>query len=162
MSIARRSLFAVALAPLLLFFIGGCGGGGARYVMQDQYGGVVAIPANNNSWPNHYRDEAAKLMKQKCPQGYDIVQEGEVGWALSRREHRAQTEYQITFRSKTAPPVGPPINVVVPTAGRVLVPPPGSVGPPVMPPSGAVPIPTRVVVPPSSGLPPAPIPVGSP
>src|SRR5215472_4112557 len=67
---------AVLLVPLALAGLSGCGG--ARYIVQDQDGGVVAIPSNTNYWPMHYRDEAEKLMKQKCPQGYIIDREQEV------------------------------------------------------------------------------------
>jgi hypothetical protein len=49
----------------------------ARYVQVDQNSGVVSIPANTNTWPNYYRDHAETLMRQKCPQGYEVVCEKE-------------------------------------------------------------------------------------
>jgi hypothetical protein len=76
MTLASRMRTILLVAPLFLIAAGGCGG--ARFVGQDQYGGVVAIPANNNYWPTHYREEAEKLMAQKCPQGYVIDHEEEV------------------------------------------------------------------------------------
>ena len=63
-----------ALAVLLAV----CGCTQARYVMTDQYGGVVAIPNNSNSWPSYNRKHAEELMARQCPQGYVIEQEGVV------------------------------------------------------------------------------------
>jgi hypothetical protein len=62
--------------PLILVGLTGCGG--ARMVSSGPNGGVVAIPSNTDAWPLHYRQEAEKLMAQKCPQGYTIDQEEEV------------------------------------------------------------------------------------
>jgi hypothetical protein len=39
--------------------------------------GVVAIPSNTNSWPNYYHNQAEELIRQNCPNGYEIVQEEE-------------------------------------------------------------------------------------
>jgi len=50
----------------------------ARMVECDRDGGVVAIPNNTNMWPTYYRDNALKLIQEKCPQGYEIVRESEV------------------------------------------------------------------------------------
>jgi hypothetical protein len=49
----------------------------ARFVQVQQSGGVVAIPANTNDWPNYYRDHALSLIAQKCPNGYVIFEEKE-------------------------------------------------------------------------------------
>jgi hypothetical protein len=49
----------------------------ARYVKTDQGSGVVAMPANTNCWPTYYRDHAEALMRQKCPNGYEVVGEEE-------------------------------------------------------------------------------------
>jgi hypothetical protein len=35
------------------------------------------MPANTNCWPNYYRDHAEALMRQKCPNGYEVVREEE-------------------------------------------------------------------------------------
>jgi hypothetical protein len=66
--------------PYLIMLLGitswiGCAN--ARYVQVDQNAGVVSIPANTNTWPNYYRDHAEALMRQKCPQGYEVVYEEE-------------------------------------------------------------------------------------
>lgn len=65
----------LACLPLVLLTVG-CQS--ARLVSADSQGGCVAIPANSNGWPGHYRDEATKLMRQQCPAGYVIVKEEEV------------------------------------------------------------------------------------
>jgi hypothetical protein len=49
----------------------------ARYVTTDTDAGVVAMPANTNCWPNYYRDHAEALIRQKCPNGYEVVCEEE-------------------------------------------------------------------------------------
>lgn len=63
---------------MLVSLVGLVGCAGARHVQFDQGQGVVAIPANTNSWPNHYRDQAEKLMRERCPNGYEIIREEEV------------------------------------------------------------------------------------
>src|SRR5262249_15255416 len=123
-----KTLAGVAVSGLLLVLACGCGG--ARMIYQDQNGGVVAIPSNQNYWPFYYRDEADKLMRAKCPHGYDIVREEEVAVGKvttntentntetreiqSRRrpgtatatatsltsETHDKTEYRITFQAK--------------------------------------------------------------
>ncbi len=50
----------------------------ARIVEVTPQGGVVAIPSNSNSWPNYYRDQAEELMRERCPDGFEIVEEKEV------------------------------------------------------------------------------------
>jgi hypothetical protein len=62
----------------LPFVLGLVGCGGARYVSQEPKGGIVAIPFHTNSWPSYYQDQAEKLMKAKCPNGYVIDVEGPV------------------------------------------------------------------------------------
>ena len=58
-----------------LFFAAGCAK--ARHVQINGGTGTVAIPANTNTWPNYYRKQAEDLMRQKCPNGYEIVAEEE-------------------------------------------------------------------------------------
>src|SRR3954462_10714854 len=66
------------LAPALLLAAAvGCGSS-ARLINGTPDGGVVAIPSNSNYWPLKYRDDAEKLMAQRCPNGYEIVSEQEV------------------------------------------------------------------------------------
>jgi hypothetical protein len=50
----------------------------ARFVQVGQDGGVVAISNNSNRWPTYNRDRAMALIKEKCPNGYEIVAEEEV------------------------------------------------------------------------------------
>src|SRR5262245_3131967 len=118
-------------AALLLVAVTGCGS--ARLIHATPDGGVVAIPSNSNDWPNHYRREAETLMAQRCPNGYDVIEEGET---------RRGREYRITFRSRDARPV--PVLQPQPELRPV------STLPPSPPPS-----------PPPPGLPPRPVPVGS-
>ena len=49
----------------------------ARHVQINGGTGTVAIPENTNTWPNYYRKQAEDLMRQKCPNGYEIVAEEE-------------------------------------------------------------------------------------
>ena len=70
----RNTLTALFFALLLPFFIG-CN---ARQVIRERDYGVVAIPANSNAWPFHYRDKATKIMSEHFPEGYEIVREEEV------------------------------------------------------------------------------------
>src|SRR4051794_29118516 len=85
------------LAPALLLAAAvGCGTS-ARLIQGTPDGGVVAIPSNSNYWPSKYRDEAEKLMAQRCPNGYDIVSEQEavVGKTATTSEnvdHRAPSD----------------------------------------------------------------------
>src|SRR5882672_790752 len=113
MSTAMRVRAALLLAPLFLAGTIGCGS--ARYVMQDQHGGVVAIPSNNNSWPTHYRDEAEKMMKQKCPQGYVIEREEEVvvGQTTTDKTDTDTKSYDLPGGRKS-----PPSTLTTTTTGR--------------------------------------------
>jgi hypothetical protein len=121
------SLVRLLPAALLLAAVTGCGS--ARLIHATPDGGVVAIPSNSNTWPMKYRDEAEKLMARRCPNGYDIVDEGEVVVGKKSTTNEAidrtgpknsgsgqsdqttiskvttvsdQTEYRITFRSRDA------------------------------------------------------------
>lgn len=70
-----RCYLAVFLAAAAAVSLAGCAR--ARIVETSQDGGVVAIPANTNRWPNYYRRQAEKLIHEKCPEGYEIVEEEE-------------------------------------------------------------------------------------
>ena len=59
-------------ALVLLLANGGCGG--ARLVVIEPHGGVVAVPRDTAA----NREKAKALMEQRCPGGYDIVREEEV------------------------------------------------------------------------------------
>jgi hypothetical protein len=131
--------------------------------------GVVAIPQNDNIWPEKNREHAEALIKEKCPHGYTILDEhevvmgGETDHLVTRvgymhvheTTYHPRTEWQIVFRSADALPVvaaslpTPPLPTPPPTA---IIPTRGMLPPPT---------PAAVVTPPTPpGLPPAPIPVG--
>jgi hypothetical protein len=65
------------LLVALIAVVGLTGCAKARFIETSPGCGVVAIPANTNTWPNYYRDQAEALIRQKCPNGYEIVGEGE-------------------------------------------------------------------------------------
>ena len=71
----RRQNAFLLVASIGLSVLTGCAN--ARYVKTDQYSGVVAMPSNTNCWPTYYRDHAEALMRQKCPNGYEVVAEEE-------------------------------------------------------------------------------------
>jgi hypothetical protein len=151
------SIRMLAPATLLLAAAVGCGSS-ARLINGSPDGGVVAIPSNSNYWPLKYRDEAEKLMAQRCPNGYEIVSEQEVvvGKTSTTNENvdrrsptssrykveqtststttsvNDQTEYRITFRARQQQ------SAVMQTSGTVPVTPPSS---------------------PLGGLPPRPLPI---
>lgn len=139
----------------------GCGG--ARYVSVEDSGGIVAIPRNTDTWPEHYRAKADELMLKKCPQGYVIDHEEEVVTGTTQRTHTNtnttgdptlaalhiapvkheteqstdyvnHTEWRIWFHAKGATP--PPAPLASVPAGHVPMPPP-----PAIVPAGYVPIP---------------------
>ena len=45
--------------------------------LRTQAGGVIAIPANSDTWPFHYRRKAEEILARECPQGYEIELEEE-------------------------------------------------------------------------------------
>lgn len=57
------------------FGLAGCSS--ARYVLRESDRGIVAIPANTNTWPWKHRDDAEKLMQQHFPVGFQINREAE-------------------------------------------------------------------------------------
>jgi hypothetical protein len=96
------------LLPTALLLVAAVGCGSAHLVHATPDGGVVAMPSNSDSWPFYHRQEAEKLMAQRCPNGYQIVEE-----RLERRGD--QPEYRITFRGIDVPspaPPGPPVRTV--------------------------------------------------
>ncbi len=76
------------------FLFSGCAS--ARVVETTSAGGVVAIPANTNSWPFYHRDKAVALMAQNAPDGYEIVREEEAVSGVQRHT-------TIDKRTKPAP-----------------------------------------------------------
>jgi hypothetical protein len=54
-----------------LLGLNGCASS-ARYVTKSSNGGIIAIPANTNSWPGYYHNQAEELMKAQFPDGYVV------------------------------------------------------------------------------------------
>ena len=95
---------AVCCASLLAIATG-CSSG--RYVMRNGDRGIVAIPANTNSWPTRNWDHATELMSQHFPEGFEIEHEEEVviGQTTSYGENLqndvAQVAKNVTVHSGT-------------------------------------------------------------
>ncbi len=152
------------LLALVVLLAGGCGQ--ARYVMKDQWGGVVAIPNNSNRWPAYNRKHAEELMAQQFPQGYVIEGENEVVVGQQSQVHttadpfmlspfggetqmvsrRNLTEWHIRFRAKDAPKNLAPLALV--PNGQ---PPAASTKPP----------PAPIALTSGTSLPPEPVPVAA-
>jgi hypothetical protein len=140
-----------------------CGCNNARLVRWDGASGVVAIPHNDNAWPDKNREHAEEIMKEHCPRGYaimseeDVVVGGTVDHTVARvgymRVHETsyhpEHEWHITFRSADVPP------------NSILAPPPPGIPAPLVPASAIVPASPPAAAPPApAGLPPMPVPVG--
>ena len=105
----RSWLRTLPLACLLF----GLGCSSARMVSWTGNEGVVAIPRDSDVWPCYSRTAADKLMIEKCPGGYEIIEKGEVvagkavlatgGTSTTRTQMTDSTEYRIKFRSVPAP-----------------------------------------------------------
>ena len=92
------------------FGLWGLACGAARFVTVDGNGGVIAMPANNES----SREKAMKMMTDKCANGFliDREEEAQVGTVTSTNTNygrysvngtqttRAETEWRITFHCK--------------------------------------------------------------
>jgi hypothetical protein len=76
---------------------GGCAGP-ARYVDKKSDTGVVAIPANTDVWPFHYRREALALIQQHVGPYYEIVTEREVPTGQITRNEQQTTTDQVANR----------------------------------------------------------------
>lgn len=86
----------MALVACIPVFVGGCSG--ARMVHVSSDGGVVAIPSNSNYWPYYHRDRALALIKERCPNGYEIVREEEVVTGqVSHTDARTDTQEAPAF-----------------------------------------------------------------
>jgi hypothetical protein len=151
----KRIWGGVALCVTLA--VGLCGCNSARMVRWDGTSGVVAIPSNDDTWPEHNREHALALMKEKCPQGYTILSEeevvvGQVQHTQANSDHVApglrrttemtsvedKKEFRITFCSANAPGPSHVVTAPVRQTGATV---------PLNPP-------------PQGGLPPSPVPVG--
>src|SRR5436305_13628873 len=74
----------------------GCGG--ARYVQRSGDEGIVAIPANTDTWPTNNRSAAMKLIEQHVGPSFDIVDEREVKTGQTTVNNQ-NTEREQTFNS---------------------------------------------------------------
>ncbi len=110
------------LSPLLLASAWGCAAPGARFVLQTDHGGVVAIPNDSDVWPTYYRRKALEMIAVECPDGYEITDERDV--AVERQGHLgandnprwdyfgglepvpAESEHRIYYRCKPAAAAG--------------------------------------------------------
>jgi hypothetical protein len=102
MSMTYGLRVAAILLPLAVVGITGCGG--ARMVQSTPGGGTVAIPSNSDSWPFHYRQEAEKLMAQRCPSGYTIDHEEEVvvgQQTVNQKQSNTQTQDLVGRKQQT-------------------------------------------------------------
>ena len=72
--------------------VSGCAG--PRFVEVDRSGAVVAIPANTNTWPTYHRDKLDAMLRERFPNGYEIVSEEEVvtGSVAHTRAHTQMRE----------------------------------------------------------------------
>jgi hypothetical protein len=90
----NRMLMAVAA---VLAGLSGCASP-ARYVEKSGDVGVVAFPANTDTWPMHYRSEALALIEKHVGPSYEIVHEGEVAVG-QRTNNNQQIKREQTFNS---------------------------------------------------------------
>ena len=89
---SARLPFVDLVALLLLSVVCGCAD--VRIVRELPDGGILAMPMNNDCWPMYYRRRAARLMSQKCPEGYRIEREEFVWDGKPGPEgHRARESY---------------------------------------------------------------------
>ena len=153
----RAGVSAVLLA---LTFAGGCAGP-AKYVEKRGDAGIVAIPNNTDTWPNHYRTEALALIQKHVGANYEILEEREVvvGQATTNNQQvnteqtvnrdipflpaekqtitntttqRDLTEWRIVYRRKDVP-----TSSIAPVGGQV---PANNVVPSVLPAGGPSPV----------------------
>ena len=87
----RRSKCVLGALAVALLGLTGCAA--PRFVQVNAEGGVVALPSNTNHWPTYYRDKAEAMMRQKCPNGYEVVHEAEAVVGQVTHTH-AQTDTQ--------------------------------------------------------------------
>ena len=59
----------------------------ARYVVKESDRGVVAIPSDGQNFPNDYRSQAALLMAEHFPDGYQLTGEELVRLGPNRTYH---------------------------------------------------------------------------
>jgi len=108
--------------PALACLLVGLGCSSARMVSWTGSEGVVALPRDSDVWPCYSRTQANKLMAEKCPGGYEIVEEGEAasgkavvqpgGTNAGRTQMTDSTEYRIKFRPARGPEEAPSLRQV--------------------------------------------------
>lgn len=70
----------------------------ARYVHRAGDEGIVAIPANTDTWPSNNRSNAMKLIEQHVGPNYDIVEEREVKTGQTTTNNQ-NTNKEATFNT---------------------------------------------------------------
>jgi hypothetical protein len=85
----------VSALVLALAVAGGCQSP-AKYVEKRGDAGIVAIPANTDTWPTHNRREALALIQKHVGSNYEILEEREVvvGQA-TRNDQQVNTEQTV-------------------------------------------------------------------
>lgn len=73
--VMSTNAFVMLLLIVSTSMLSGCSG--ARRVVKATDHGVIAIPADTNSWPMHHREKAEELMAAHFPDGYVIEHEEE-------------------------------------------------------------------------------------
>jgi hypothetical protein len=84
-------------AAAVLVSLSGCASP-ARYVEKSGDVGVIAIPANTDAWPNHYRREAMALIERHVGSNFEIVEEKEVVVG-NRTDNNQQVRREQTFNT---------------------------------------------------------------
>jgi hypothetical protein len=121
----------------------------AKYVSKDSQtaSGVVAIPANTDTWPTYNRRAALALIEKHVGPNFEIIEEREVATgqrttnnqqvngnqAFGETTTQDVTEWRIAYRKKSGPPTG-----ITPVGGMQPVRLPGGAGA-VQPAGGLVP-----------------------
>lgn len=85
-------------------YLSAAGCGGARYVVKEANGGIVAIPYNGNAWPMYYRDKADKLMADHFPEGFVVEREEEA--VIGQRTEYSQNNNGVILPVGKKPTVG--------------------------------------------------------
>jgi hypothetical protein len=85
------------MAAVVVTGLSGCASP-ARYVEKSGDVGVIAIPANTDVWPMHYRSEALALIERHVGPNFEIVEEKEIAVG-SRTNNNQQVKREQTFNS---------------------------------------------------------------
>jgi hypothetical protein len=86
------------LLALVVGLLGLTGCASPRFVQVGEEGGIVALPSNTNIWPSYHRDKAEAMIRQQCPNGYEIVSEEEaVTGQVAHTDSRTDTKENPTL-----------------------------------------------------------------